>query len=125
MAMRLPNWKRFSLRTLFVLMTACCVLVGAFSVYVNPFLHQLQSLGIVNRLKGVNVQTPAAGPAWQGWLVTKLLGDNSFVYVTEVDLSGRKVDDSVVQSLAGFGHLEKLNLDYTQITDAGIESLRS
>lgn len=124
-AIRLPNWKRFSLRTLFVLMTLCCLVVGAWSVYVNPYRLQLQSLAAVNRLQGNSAKTGADGPGWHRWLVTTFLGEDAFIYVTHVDLAGRKVDDAALRSLAGLNHLEMLSLDYTQITDAGLATIRS
>ena len=121
-----PNrWKRFSLRTLFVLMTFCCLLVGTWSVYVNPYRLQSQSLAVVNRLQGNSAKTNADGPAWLRWMVTSFLGKNAFMHVTEVDLAGRKVDDKELRSLSGLTHLEKLTLDYTQITDDGTVALRS
>ena len=123
--MQLPDWKRFSLRTLFVLMTLVCLVVGTWSVYVNPYRHQLKSLAAVDRLQGNSAKTRAEGPAWHRWLVTTFLGDDAFVYVTQVDLANRKVADNDLRSLSGLTHLEKLTLDYTQITDDGAATLRS
>lgn len=122
---RFAGWKRFSLRTLFVLMTLCCLLAGTWSLYVNPYRLQLQSLAEVNRLQGNSAKTRAEASGWQRWLVTTFLGNDAFVYVTEVDLAGRKVDDAALRSLAGLKHLQKLSLDYTQITDDGAVVLRS
>ena len=85
-----PRWKSFSLRTLFVLMTLCCLVIGAWSVYVNPYRVQSQSLGVVNRLQGTYVLTTIDGHPWQRWLVTTLLGEEAFVTRTSVNLSGRK-----------------------------------
>jgi hypothetical protein len=121
---RFKHLRRFSLRTLFVLMTVCCLLAGAWSVYVNPFRLEQQSLAAVNRLQGNVAKTSADGPAWQRWLVTKFLGDDAFVHVTQVDLSGTRVDDKELPSLSGLTHLEKLNLDNTQVTDDGTAVLR-
>src|SRR4051812_10842629 len=92
-----PKWKSFSLRTLFVLMTICCLVVGAWSVYVNPYRRQLQSLAVVNALQGVTAKTGAEGSAWHRWLVTNFLGDEAFMRVTFVDLNGRQVDDAALQ----------------------------
>jgi hypothetical protein len=121
---RFTGWKRFSLRTLFVLMTLCCLAVGAWSVYVNPYRTQLQSLAAVNRLQGNSAKTGADGPGWQRWLVTTLLGQDAFMRVTEVNLRACRVDDAALRSLAGLIHLESLKLDLTQITDDGISALR-
>jgi hypothetical protein len=117
--------KRFSLRTLFVLMTLCCLVIGAWSVYVNPYRLQSQSLTVVNRLQGTYVLTAIDGPAWHRWLVTTFLGEEAFTDVASVDLSGREVDDDALRSLAGLTHLEGLKLDYTKVTDAGLSTLRA
>jgi hypothetical protein len=124
MAMRLANWKRFSLRTLFVLMTACCLVFGIWSAYVNPYRMQYQSQGAVARLRGRAVMEVADGPRWQRWLVTRMLGENAFVHVTSVELAGQKTDDQALQSLAGLTHLKTLALADTRITDDGIAALR-
>ena len=123
--LRLPNLMRFSLRTLFVLMTLCCILFGAWSVYVNPYRLQAQSLAAVNRLQGNSAKLPAEGPAWHRWLVTKFLGDDAFTKVTQVDLAGRQVDDAAFRALTGLKNLETISLDNTQITDASADVFRA
>jgi hypothetical protein len=122
---RLAHFKRFSLRMLFVLMSVCCVLLGLWSVYVQPFRDQAQALAVVNKLQGDAKFISALGPAWQRWLVTVMLGEGRFIEVTHVGLASRKVDDAALQSLAGLIHLRDLNLDSTDITDIGIATLRS
>jgi hypothetical protein len=117
--------KRFSLRSLFVLMTLCCVVFGLWAVYVNPYRLQLRSLAAVNRLKGESLVKTAEGSGWHRWLVTTTLGDNSFVNVTAVNLAGRNAGDDAIRSLTGLVHLEELALDYTPITDEGLAALRS
>ena len=121
----LKSWKRFSLRSLFVLMTLCCLVFGLWAAYVNPYRLQANALALVNRLQGNAATSPAEGAAWNRWLVTAFLGDDAFVRVTEVDLAGRKVDDDDLRSLAGLILLKKLALDYTSVTDDGIAALRS
>jgi hypothetical protein len=119
------RWKRFSLRTLFVLMTAFCLLFGMWAVYVNPYRMQQRSLAVVNRLQGDSLSEPAEGPGWHRWLVTTMLGDEAFVHVTAVNLAGRKVDDKTLRSLADLIYCQHLALDYTKITDDGVAYLRS
>jgi len=122
---RLANLKRFSLRTLFVLMTTCCVGIGLWSAYVNPYRLQAQSLAEVRRLNGNFTTSPAKAVGVHRWLVTTLVGEDAFAHVTTVDLAGKKVDDNVLQSLAGLIYLRELRLDYTAVTDNGILALRS
>ena len=125
MRLQFPNWKRFSLRSLFVLMTLCCIVFGTWSVYVDPYRRQMQSLAVLNRLQGSSKPVADEGPGWQRWLVTKLLGDEAFVRIEAVDLSNQKVADKDLRSLAGLCFLKTLFLDYTQITDDSLETLRS
>ena len=122
---RSTRWRSFSLRAMFALMTVCCIVLGVWSVYVDPFRRQAQSLAAVHRLQGQVYIDPAKGPAWQGWLVRKLLGDKAFVHVTKVDLSLGKVGDDELRSFAGLTFLKELHLDYTKVTDDGIAALGS
>jgi hypothetical protein len=119
------RWKRFSLRTLLAVITVSCVFLGTWSAYVNPFRHQARSLAEVYRLQGVSTIEPAIGPAWHRWLVTTLLGEDAFVRVTKVDLSGRQIDDDALLSLTGLTHLTELYLDGTALTDASTSAFRS
>jgi hypothetical protein len=119
------NWRRFSLRTLFVLTTLVCLAAGMWSAVVNPYRVQLQSLAAVNRLHGTVVEEAPDRPAWHRWLVTSLLGQQAYFHVTSVDLAGCQVNDAAARSLAGLVFLHKLTLDNTQITDEGAAVLRS
>lgn len=118
-------WKRFSLRALFVLTTLCCLLLGLWSAYVNPFRRQAQAVAALERLPveiGVDV---VEGPAWQRWLVTTTLGDDAYVSVNMVELRGPNVNDEVVRELAGLNWLTSLALEQTQVSNAGLSVLRS
>jgi Leucine Rich Repeat (LRR) protein len=119
------RWRRFSLRTLFLLVSVCCFFLGGWTVYVNPFRLQAQSLAVAIRLQGDVVVLPAPGPPWWRWIVTKMLGTDAFIQVVKLDLSNRPVDDAALRSLGGLAYLQKLDLDRTQITDASIPALVS
>ncbi len=106
-------------------MTLCCVVFGIWSVYVNPYRRQFESLAVVNQLNGQSTPELADGPRWQRWLVATLLGNDAFVRITEVDLANRPIDDNALRSLTGLCFLKRLSLDYTPITDDGLASLRS
>ena len=90
------RWRRFSLRTLFVLISICCVLLGLWSIYVNPFRRQAQSRAAAVRLQGDVVVLPAPGPPWFRWIVAAMLGPDEFVQVVKLDLSHRPVDDTAL-----------------------------
>ena len=118
-------WKRYSLRGLFVAMTLCCVLLGLWSAFVNPFRQQAESLAVLRRLS-VEVRTyPAQGAAWQRWLVTTMLGDDAFVEVEGIELRGPRIDDAAIKELSGLRQLRSLTLEQTGVTDAGLSVLKS
>lgn len=119
------RWASFSLRTLFILTTLCCLVVGAWAVYVSPFRLEARSLAELKRLQGEFELQPAEGPGWHRWLVTTFLGKDGFVHVTKADLRNRKVDDAALRSLSGLTHLQDLQLDYTQVSDDGMSAVRS
>jgi hypothetical protein len=117
------RWQRFSLRTLFLLMSVCCVLLGGWTVYLNTFRLQAQSLAAARRLQGEVTVLPAAGPRWCRWVVSMVLGPDSYVEVVKLDLSRRPVDDAALESLAGLVYLQKLDLDRTEISDASMSAI--
>lgn len=54
----------------------------------------------------------------------KLLGDDLFVHVREVDFRGSRVRDAELRHLAGLAGLQSLGLANTAIDDAGLEYLK-
>jgi len=122
---RFKRLRRYSLRTLLILMTLCCLVFGAWAVYVNPYRQQQRSLAVVNRLQGTVSRVPAEGPAWQGWLVTTMLGPDAFARVVVVDLNHKNITDADLRQLSGLKHLRRLQLDYAPITDGGLEVVRT
>jgi hypothetical protein len=119
------HWKRFSIRTLLLLISLIGVVFGIGTICIDEYRQQARSLAVVQRLQGRVEFIPAHGPAWQRWLVTTMLGNESYAEVNIVDLSGKSVDDAMLQQLAGLRFLRELTLDRTQITDAGMDALRS
>ena len=73
MAPRFTLWNRYSLRALFLLTTLCCVLLGLWSVYVEPFRRQARSIAAIQQYAAEVITEEADGPAWQRWLVTTML----------------------------------------------------
>ena len=60
------------------------------------------------------------GPAW----LRKLLGDDFFIHVIEVNVSKTRVRDANLEHFKGLTTLESLFLGRTQVTDAGLEQLK-
>jgi hypothetical protein len=119
------HWKRFSIRTLLLSISLIGVALGIGTLSIDEYRQQARSLAVVQRLQGRVEFIPAHGPAWQRWLVTTMLGKETYAEAVIVDLSGKKVDDATLQQLAGLRFLRELALDRTQITDAGMDTLRS
>jgi Leucine Rich repeat len=119
------RWQSFSLRTLFLLVSACCLMLGGWSIYVNPYRLQSQSLTSAACLQGEVIVLPASGPPWYRWIITSILGHDAFIQVIKLDLANKPIDDAELRTLGGLCYLQKLNLDHTQITDASIPALAS
>lgn len=119
------RWKRFSVRTLLIAVTAVSATLSVWMVYVDDYRRQSRSLAEVHRLQGQAEFAPSIGHAWQRSLVTYTLGSEVYVEVNVVDLSGTKADDASLESLKGLGHLRMLSLDRTQITDVAVEAFKS
>jgi Leucine-rich repeat (LRR) protein len=117
------RWHRFSLRTLLLVMSGCCLLLGGSMAYINTFRVQIQSLAAAERLQGDATVLPAAGPRWCRWVVTTVLGPDSYVEVIKLAVSQKPIDDAALQSLAGLIYLQKLDLDRTRITDVGLQTI--
>jgi hypothetical protein len=122
---KLRSWKRFSIRTMLLLVSLIAAALGASVYMIDDFRQQARSLAVVHRLNGRAEFIPAQGPAWKRWLVTTMLGDDAFAEVAIVNLRGQKVDDKTLEQLSGLGHLRELDLDGTLITDAGTHVLKS
>lgn len=122
---RFADWKRFRLRTLLLLLTAFCLVLGLLFGYLEPYRQQARSMATLIRLQGEVATEQADGPAWLRWLVTKMLGPNSFVRVTSVKLKGVDSDDDVMHSLAGLAYLRELSLERSRFTDEGAAVLPS
>ncbi len=120
---RLTCWRRFSLRGLLLLTTLCCILLGIWSVVIEPFRSQWAAIGAVADLKGTYKTELAEGSPWRRWLVTSVLGDDKFVQVTAVNLERTVAGDDTLALLGGLRELRELNLDRTRVTDKGLASL--
>lgn len=136
--LRLP---RFGIRGLLIFTTFCCLMLAAWSVYVDPFRQQATAVARIRQLDGEVEERAATGPGWQQWLVKKFLGEDAFTeayrvvlknvkvpeemqtqlgrlpYVQHLELDGAEIDDRLVRSLLPGEQLEHLSLRYTNITN--------
>ena len=111
----LVRLSRYSLRTLLVAMAACCLVMGIWSIYVQPYRQQAASSKNLAELGVETVSVSANGPAWHRWLVESMVGDKAFVHVIRADLRNHPKPSAAIQSLAGLRHLTELYLDRCEI----------
>jgi hypothetical protein len=114
---------RYRLRSLLIAMAACCVVMGVWVIYVQPFREQAAS---AKQLADLGVDTairPAVGPAWQRWLVETMDGNRAFVHVVGADLRNCPQMPVAFQSLASLRHLKYLYVDRSDIDPEGAAML--
>jgi hypothetical protein len=114
---------RFGMRSLLLATSLCCVAMGVWTVYVQPYRDQAASLAKVSELGGLASSVGAPGPGWHRWLVETMVGPNQFVHVNRLDLRGRRVRASDVQSLNGLRFMRTLYLDRAEVTDSNVAVL--
>jgi hypothetical protein len=124
---------RYSLRTLFVVVTAVCVVSG---FWLNKAFRQRQAVRQFNRLtinpwgKSVIYGRTDGGsgtsPQIPAWLypLSRVIGEEAFGDVIEVDLTVTRASDNDLKILADVPTVERLSLSHTQVTDKGLAHLR-
>lgn len=114
---------RFSIRSFLAFTALCCLALGAWSLYVQPYRDQAVSLTRLAELGGTTTSVGAAGPPWQRWLVELFVGPQGFVEVRTADLRGRKIAAEDVQSLSGLIYLQSLRIDRAELNDENIAAI--
>ena len=114
---------RFSIRSFLVFTALCCLALGAWSLYVQPYRDQAASLTRLSDLGGTTSTVGAAGPPWQRWLVELFVGPQGFVEVRTADLRGRKIAAEDVQSLSGLSYFQSLRIDRVEVNDENIAAI--
>lgn len=116
---------QFRLRTALLLITLLALPLAWYATG----LRQRRAVAEIRRLGGsvlydyqceLDVPNPQPrGPAW----LRKIVGDEYFVRVVDVDLDDTKVTDAGLERLRAFRHLRELSLRRTRITDRGLHTL--
>jgi uncharacterized protein YjbI with pentapeptide repeats len=117
------RWTQFSLRTVFLVVTASC---AALSVWVVPAERQRQAVVAIRALDG-EVAYASPGQTREPFPVRALrrwLPPDYFDDVVEVKLAASKVTDEGLLQLAGLRRLHTLDLSSTGVTDAGLVHLQ-
>ena len=123
------RWFQFSLRTFLLAITALAVWLG---VEVNRVRRQREAVEAILAAGGTvhydyqtdpsRSFTPDAEPAAPRWL-RKLIGDDFFRDVVDVDLNRTRINDELLIRLNDLPKIKRLNLAYTSVSDAGFERL--
>jgi hypothetical protein len=126
------RWYQFHLRSLFVAMTLACIGMSWVGVKMQQARRQKEAVEEIKKLGGdvsYDYQIDATGMWIQGgqpsnpmWL-RSLLGDDLFTNVFIVQLDDTQVTDAGLEHLKGLTQLQELDLASTQVTDAGLENL--
>jgi hypothetical protein len=106
------RWYQWRLRSLFVVIFLAAVAMSCGAVTIQHARRQKAVVDWVEALGG----TATCEPTRLG----RLLQDHSMVSVTEIHLSGKRVNDVDLVHFLGLGELETLVLNKTLITDAGL-----
>jgi hypothetical protein len=131
------RWKRISLRTLLLLMSAACFALGWFSIRLRDAARQRAATQAIDSLGGnVNLDfrynfpkvnenenpfTSEIKAGWPDWM-RRLLGDDFLFQIDEVRLWDKEVlDDDDLVPLENIGRLKALNLQRSSVTDAGFQ----
>lgn len=119
------NWSQFSLRSLLLATFVCSVVLGVWSKYLQPFAYQKAAMKVITD-SGATLRIEAArGPAWQSWLVDRIIGPNAFTYITAADFQLSSADDPILQQVRYLPYLQDLNIDGRPITVDGMRLLLS
>jgi len=121
---------QFSMRSLFLFTVAIAVLCSWLTNELRSAQRQRAVLTEIDKARyGTNFfpvgaySYPVVQLGWPTYWPRRLLGDDFFVTVDYVFLSGNRVTDAMLENLKGLRELKKLNLQQTQITDAGMQHL--
>lgn len=132
---------RFSLASLFLIVTVISVLLGMKVHAVRSQRNTIAAIHAVGGTVAYDYQYESdiiVGPSvlLYGMLDTRkalsvpfeldrLLGVDYFASVVRVDLSGSDADDDLVARLTCLSHLKDLNLGRTAVSDAGLQYMNS
>jgi len=115
---------RFSLGTLFLLVTVFIVWIGFVTNRAWERRLALEGIGALGGgvlYENVRTGSDAPGPEW----LRLVVGDEYFVRVVNVVLAEASVDDVRLEALLPFAELQRLDLTNTQLTDAGLLHLET
>jgi len=128
------RWYQFSLRILLVFMLVCGAGLGWLAMKMQRAKRQRENVKAIRMTGGMVLYDyefddtgrfiPGAQPTAPVWL-RKTLGNDFFCDVIDVNLNCTQVTDAGLEHLNIFTSLRWLELHGTQVTDAGLEHLKT
>lgn len=119
----MPCRFQFRLRTVFVLTTPCAVPFAGLGWWSHKARQMRNTADAIIESGGsINFAWDHQPTHWPVWLI-KLLGKDYFLHIETVFFSEEGTDESLVL-LKGLTQLERLNLQNSQVTDAGLEHIK-
>jgi hypothetical protein len=120
------RWLRFSLRTLFVLLTVAGIALGYVAWRVNVVRNQRQVLAEIQKLNAsisfVHNVTPPRLPPGPPWL-RRILGEDFFYEVDQIAIFNDRATDDTLARIASLSRCDSLIVRSNQITDVGMKHL--
>ena len=116
------RWFQFSLRTLLIFVTLCAIPCSWLAVKIRQARRERETAEAIKELVGAGGGVEWSKPSVPAWL-RSLVGEDVFVHIHKVFLSGPQVTDVQLDYLNGLSQLEDLSIWGTQITDTGLEHL--
>lgn len=126
------RWSQISLRTLLLLVTACCVGFGYLGYRVERARKGREDVAAIQKLGGhvwFEVRLPDGSfqrrtePPELSWL-EDMLGEDLAAKVGSVSLRDEQITDDALLYLQRMTQLQSLGLDFTAVSDAGLVRLR-
>jgi hypothetical protein len=115
---------QYSLRTLLVFVTLCALACSWLAVKMRRAERQrAAATAVLEKLERGGVHWDERASQWPRWL-RRVLGDDFFNSVVEVDLHETGVSDAELEHLEGLDQLQTLRLYGTNVSDAGLEHLK-
>jgi hypothetical protein len=115
---RRRTWGQYGLRTLFLVVTAACVVLAAADYYVEPWLIDRAAAKAITDAGG-SCETVPVGPDFlRTWF-----GPDVLQRITAVDLSLPESTAACLEHLPRLGHLQKATLAGAKFTDESLTAL--
>ena len=116
------RWYQFTLRTMFIVITLICVVVG---LYVAPKVRRHNLVLAIEAIGGdLDYTAPHADESWLTKKLRKHLPRDWFDEIRFIDLGVQPASDATLDGFETLAGMEVLRLNGAQVTDAGLVHLK-